>query len=722
MATKQDYLAYIVEAGQDMPGYLERSIQSWRAQFDPNNALFGYAGSGGPAAAAAIDAFLYEVTGELRYAQQARSALLMPSTLTDIFPAEIAARHPEYHQAIPPMDGLFIPPNYIPAYERVRNSGIFGAQDHQVVEEIVANSLHTLFHFPEWGAHNRTMLRALSMALANASFPDNPEADGWRELSEKMAEDSWGRWTIEDAMGYHSVWLLALFTYAEVSKRPGLFTMPATYYYLNYFAHLFTPLDTFPDFGDCTWGGGAERLLPCFEKGAAVYHDGTYKYIADRMFQHMLESGPPSVGHALLCIQAYAWCDDGVPNIQPEWESEEVLDDLIGKKVVFRSGWDPEATYMLLNYRDELGYGFIPRRYLRTTLAVSAEKMHHGHADENAIVLLLSKGSVLLHEGGYRENVPNGRYRADIYHNRILWRQGIKRAGDSAWDFFHDDGSYKVTRTQKMHFARFQGMEFSRTQVTDALRNIEWDRIVVYVKALDCFILVDAVKALADGPYTLSNTLYTRDILSSGPGYFDTAIDKIGAWKNPENRALLITYPLLEHRPISVEEIRRSYQQETGLYQVWTGRLSRGDIVPFVTVLWPHDRGEDVTPFVKALSLPDVSLPDSSMAVQIEFKGHRMTFGCKLDLNIGLIQQETRPRYTYEAGVIHYGDFETDATHFYADVIADQVDAAFTEGTGLRFKDRVLFAAEPHRMFQEDASNNNTNPSWRGQWEQFIDL
>ena len=148
----------------------------------------------------------------------------MPSTLTEIFPAEIAARHPEYHQAVPPMDGLFIPPNYIPAYERVRNSGIFSAQDHQAVEEIVADSLHTLFHFPEWGAHNRTMLRALSMALANASFPDNPEADGWRELSEKMAEDSWGRWSIEDAMGYHSVWLLALFTYAEVSKRPGLFT------------------------------------------------------------------------------------------------------------------------------------------------------------------------------------------------------------------------------------------------------------------------------------------------------------------------------------------------------------------------------------------------------------------------------------------------------------------------------------------------------------------
>ncbi len=722
MPSKQDYLDYIAEAGQDMVGYLERSIQSWRENFDPHNTLFGYAGSGAPAAAAAIDAFLYEVSGELRYARQAHKALLLPRALTDIFPAETAARHPEYHQAVPPMDGLFVPPNYIPAYERVRDSGVFSTQDHQAVESIVADSLHTLFHFPEWGAHNRAMLRALSMAMANRTFPDNPEAAGWRELSEKMAEDSWGRWSIEDAMGYHSVWMLALFTYAEVCERPDLFAMPATYYYLNYFAHLFTPLDTFPDFGDCNWGGGAERLLPCFEKGAAIYHEGTYKYIADRMFRHMVETGPPSVGNAILCIQAYEWCDDSIPSTQPQWESEEILDDLIGKKVLFRSGWDPEATYMLLNYRDELGYGTIPRRYLRTTLAVSAEKMHHGHADENAIVLLLNKGAALLHEGGYRDNVPNGRYRADIYHNRVIWRPGIKRADDSAWDFLHDDGSYKITRTQKLHFARFQGLEFSRTQVTDEARGIEWDRIVAYVKGFDCFILVDAVRALNAGPFTLSNILYTTDILASGSGYFDTAIDMIGPWKNLENRALLVVYPLIEHRPISVEKIRRYYQQETGLFQMWTGRLSRGDIVPFVTVLWPHDRGEDVTRLVKAISLPVVSLLNRGLALQIELDGHSVTFGCKLDLNIGLIQQETRPRYTYEAGRIRYGDFETDATHFYSDIVGDQLSAAFTEGTRLCFNDHVLYDAEPHCMFQEDASNDNTNPSWRGRWEQTIDL
>jgi len=35
MPTKQEYLDYIYTAGADTPGYLERSVQAWREQFDP---------------------------------------------------------------------------------------------------------------------------------------------------------------------------------------------------------------------------------------------------------------------------------------------------------------------------------------------------------------------------------------------------------------------------------------------------------------------------------------------------------------------------------------------------------------------------------------------------------------------------------------------------------------------------------------------------------------
>ena len=70
-----------------------------------------------------------------------------------------------------------------------------------------------------------------------------------------------------------------------------------------------------------------------------------------------------------------------------------------------------------------------------------------------------------------------------------------------------------------------------------------------------------------------------------------------------------------------------------------------------------------------ALSLLDVSQPDRNLALQIAIDGHTITFGCKLDIDdVGLLQQEVRPRYSYATGCASYGDFETDATHFYADV------------------------------------------------------
>ena len=51
--------------------------------------------------------------------------------------------------------------------------------------------------------------------------------------------------------------------------------------------------------------------------------------------------------------------------------------------------------------------------------------MTHGHADENSIPLLMSGGSVLLHDGGYRDYMPSGpfgAYRQDYFHNRLVFR------------------------------------------------------------------------------------------------------------------------------------------------------------------------------------------------------------------------------------------------------------------------------------------------------------
>ena len=169
----------------------------------------------------------------------------------------------------------------------------------------------------------------------------------------------------------------------------------------------------------------------------------------------------------------------------PNELSAEVMEDVQGKKIVFRNGWESQSTYMLLNYRDEGDGGLIFRDYLRDTIPVEEEKMTHGHADENSIILLMTNGSVLLHDGGYREFMPSGpfgAFRQDYFHNRLCVRQekiamGQKQGeyrysvrdaveGQSVLDFMHNAGSYRRVRTQKVDFLTFPDFDYSRSRLS----------------------------------------------------------------------------------------------------------------------------------------------------------------------------------------------------------------------------------------------------------------
>ena len=77
------------------------------------------------------------------------------------------------------------------------------------------------------------------------------------------------------------------------------------------------------------------------------------------------------------------------------------------------------------------------RDYLRDSLPVEEEKMTHGHADENSIVSLMSGGSILLRDGGYRDYMPSGpfgAYRQDYFHNRLVIRPEKIFMGQSKGD------------------------------------------------------------------------------------------------------------------------------------------------------------------------------------------------------------------------------------------------------------------------------------------------
>ena len=156
-----------------------------------------------------------------------------------------------------------------------------------------------------------------------------------------------------------------------------------------------------------------------------------------------------------------------------------MCDDTIGKKCVFRNGWDRNSSYLLLNYRDEPATNEIYHKNLTLTIPVKAEKTHHGHNDENALCMLIAQERILLAEGGYRKGAERDcTYRSDYYHNKLIVRKGVTKA----YSFFEhvlDFGEYNPVRTERIYFYRFDEVDCSRTRLYDARNAAVCDRIIL---------------------------------------------------------------------------------------------------------------------------------------------------------------------------------------------------------------------------------------------------
>ena len=199
-----------------------------------------------------------------------------------------------------------------------------------------------------------------------------------------------------------------------------------------------------------------------------------------------------------------------------------------------------------MNYRDEGDGGRLGRDYLRQTLSVEEEKMHHGHADENSISLLMSGGSVLLHDGGYRPDLPSGQYgawRADYFHNRVVARKDKRDKTQDIYEFLRGSGNYRRVRTQKIDFLNFKDVDVSRTRLIDDELGYEWDRIITWFKEKDFFVVVDGIKIKRPDYFTFTNLWHTRQIASREAQSFDTAIDKIYADPLPANKTAPDPFP-----------------------------------------------------------------------------------------------------------------------------------------------------------------------------------
>lgn len=725
VAQKAMYLEEIrksAEKGwQDYPGWIEQWKRSQKS-----NILWGYDAPGGPPYLASMLGFLYEETGDKEYARRAAEILRAYGELRSELPKGYERTRAEYAEGVPAISNFFFMAPYIRAYLKIRDAGVLDREARRAVERDVAGSADFIFHFPEWGAHNRAMLRAEALLYAALALPEHPHAAKWRAMAEVIARNNIRSWEIEDATGYHGVWLLSLYSYAEASGNREFFNSPITRYYLEYYLRLIAPMGTIPEFGDSRWNSGWEslRFVSVFEKGAAVTGDPKLKWAAKTIFETRPRSasGVLGVGEAYSLTEAYQWCDESITPQQPDSPSQEVLEDVVGKKVVFRNGWTGNSTYLLLNYRDEGDGGFLDREFLRRTISVEEEKMHHGHADENSIALLMKNGSVLLHDGDYRSDLPSGPYgawRQDYFHNRIVARLNKRDAHQSVLEFVRNSGAYRPVETRKVDFLRLKEADMSRTRVTDDALGYQWDRVVTYVKDQDFFIVVDGIKILRSDYFTFTNFWHGQHVLAQGDDYFVLATDSLPGFRFSTDQALVVYFPETYGKTTGREEMSRARQNEWAVYQTQSSQYKAGDTEVFVTVLVPQNRKsldvESVRARIKALK---VSAPYQAVGLEIRQGSSVSTLGVKIDLEMDLARENIRPRYLYDLGKVKYGDFETDADFLFATIASKQVQWSASNVLRVLHKGTTLMEALPntHGLQLDGTSERVGFVKWR-YWE-----
>jgi len=690
---------------------------------------WGYAPPGGPVWLAGLAASLYELTHEESYAQDAAGWLAEHHRFKEYCPEWVRLQRPEYADGLPTLTDFFHLSVFAEAYARIRNSPSVTAAQRAQIEQNIADSADFVLNFPEWGPMNRAMLRAEGLVLAAKALPDHPQAATWRKLAGVLASDSWGRWSEEDAQIYHPIWLYSLMRYADAVGDRSFFDLVTTRYYFDYFLHLLAPIGTVPEFGDARWNESWPLYLVCFERGATEYRRPDLKWAARQVFERLVPSDPAKIGArtALVLTDACRWADDGLAPVEPPARSEEVLEDLVGKKVVFRNGWGPEATYLLLNYRDEGDFALTPRDFLRHTIPVEEEKMHHGHADENGICLLMSGGSVLLNEAGYRDRMPSGpygAYRADYFHNRLIVRPEKRERDQPLLEFLRYSGSYHSVRTQKIDFFNFADADVSRTRLSDEQRGYQSDRLIVYLRRDNLFLVFDIVKILRTGYYTLATLWHATTIVDHQPGYYVTAIETLGDRQLPQTQALLIDFLQQGRRADGTYPIRRSHQDEIAVYQTVASHYLAGQIETFVTALWPLPRGQSAGPLVEKIRLLDAEPPGDGVGAEIRYGEDDVRYVCvKTDLSLDILGENLRPRYSYESGAVRYGPLETDASVLCARRTGERLSYSAANMVKILFNDQVVFAARPSTftLQPDDLSTGHGPPKWR-YWEDSIEL
>jgi len=725
---KARYRAVIHRAAEFHFTASQKIIDNWKKDIQKST-LFGYSPMSYPASLAVLMGYRYQETGDEKYAEKAVNLLLQYEDFKKIYPKEFYEDRVEFKKGLPPLADFFNMNHYPKAWKYIQNSPKITPAARKTIEKGVADCANYLLNYPEWGPMNRSILRAEVCLYAAQVLPNHPDAPKWQQMAAVLSSDSYQRWEEEDATHYHPVWLLSLFHFVDAANDPAFFQSAIPYYYLDYFSNLITPLGLIPDFGDGRWPEATSRWLPIFEKGAAVYQNPVFKWAAQRYWNFFQQTDPNSthLNLALDCISALEWCDESIPAQPPQAKSRLVMEEVVGKKVVFRNGIDSAATYLLVNYHDEGDAAFMPREYLRTTITAEEERVHHSHSDENSIVMLMHHGSILLHDAGYRDALPSGdygAYRADYFHNRLVVRKNnrwVRMLGEPAeqpvWEFLRNSGAYRPVKTRLIDFFNFDQVDVSRTRVTDDELGYAWDRNVIYHKANDFFIVIDGIKALRRDFFTFTNLWHTQRIVGQGDRWFNTRIDSIEQFPVPGNQELLIYFPLVEHeRSLGTFDLPRQSQAEKSIYETLSSFYYENQMEVFVTILYPHAPGADLAKVVNNIEVIETDKFPQAIGLKLNFDGREEYLLVKLDLTMDYSQQNIRPRYTFDLGKAQCGPVLTDGNFAFISKTGKKLNWVATHITRVQFGEKVLHQSLKSSFGLQPTLDPNVRwaePKWR---------
>ena len=689
---------------QDYDALRHRALEEGKAALHDRGYLFNtfqFVGTVAPA-----EAMRHRQTGSARYLDRAKQYLL------DIYDVYHTLKTYQEEQNIPLQNAdfptlgwMFEPEPYISAYNAIKEIADFTAEETAQIETVVDLAMRPIAMMPEYGPMNRSMLRALNLAAAGASFPDHPDAQKWLKMGRHIFADSLDKWSMEDAGPYQSIWLYSFIAYNEYVPTVPTDQSPVVKHYADMWARLVTPLGFIPDYGDAELSEDWIHLAAVLEKCAAYYRSGTLKYAVNRYAEaHVrLDSGLGGGVTRFLrqLVSAYEWADEGLAEEKPSTGSQEACDDTIGKKCVFRDGWETDSTYLLLNYRDEPQTNEVYRKNLPMTIPVKAEKTHHGHNDENALCMLVAQERILLSESGYRKGaVRDCTYRSDYYHNKLIIRKGVNQA-HSFFDHVLDFGEYNPVRTERVFFYTFDEVDCSRTRLYDSRNAAVCDRVVYYLKKDGCFIVNDIVLPQEDGSYTLGPVYHAQHIEPIGDHTYALSQSEISmgpelTHTQSDDVQLYLHFPLDEYG-VERRTLDRAYREQTTVGQFFAGYTSSQFPLFFSSVLYPSQHGKPAffDTFSHQKKAKGVGLR-FSIGAKTYTLFDRYCYESKIeDLN-------KRPAYSFEAGREQVFDLETDA---YAALTLEEGDSTYYCGVDfstLIHQGKTLFEMKAMGQLQLD--------------------